>query len=327
MDAISGASLIPSTTYVKVQITLNTVAAVFVAVRITTNRLTAGRFFLDDYMSVVALIFLVSYSTSSSLMTKAFVTSSTTIETITKISVACLFTGGSAMYFSKTPLLLLYIRLFYVKRWLRFSCYFILVATAIVYLVCAAFSGSHCIPSDGDYDLEFQSDCMNNTFPTALARCFTSIFSDLLILSLPLPVIMALNLPTPRKTGLAVVFLTGVFAITAACTSLYYQWNMMETGSPSDMTIAMLCTCLECCIAIIVGCAPALHALWSNYLIKTGFVKSLKTMSSFQTQQSSSTTSYPRIQVTTHRYLELENLNKGTPNYHAHVTSDGASQQ
>jgi hypothetical protein len=70
MDAISGASLIPSTTYVKVQITLNTVAAVFVAVRITTNRLTAGRFFLDDYMSVVALIFLVSYSTSSSLMTK-----------------------------------------------------------------------------------------------------------------------------------------------------------------------------------------------------------------------------------------------------------------
>jgi hypothetical protein len=236
-----------------------------------------------------------------------------------QISVACIFMGGASMYFSKTPLLLLYIRIFYVKTWLRLSCYAILATTAIIYLVCAAFSASHCvISSGGNYDAEFQADCIANSLVTALVRCFTSIFCDLLILALPIPVILALNLPASRKTALAVVFLTGIFAIAAACTSLYFQWNM-ETQSPADITLAMLCTCLECCIAIIVGCAPASHALWSKYLVKTGFIKSLKAMPSYQTRQNTETTS--------HRYLELENVNKAPSDYQINATSDHSSQK
>jgi hypothetical protein len=319
MDADSRAPSLSSSTYIKIQIALNTITAVFVSIRIITNRLTAGKLLPDDYTSAVALAFVAGFSASSSLITEGFTAADATIERITKISVACIFMGGAAMYFSKTPLLLLYIRIFYVKTWLRLSCYAILATTAIIYLVCAAFSASHCvISSGGNYDAEFQADCIANSLVTALVRCFTSIFCDLLILALPIPVILALNLPASRKTALAVVFLTGIFAIAAACTSLYFQWNM-ETQSPADITLAMLCTCLECCIAIIVGCAPASHALWSKYLVKTGFIKSLKAMPSYQTRQNTETTS--------HRYLELENVNKAPSDYQINATSDHSSQK
>lgn len=114
------------------------------------------------------------------------------------------------MYFSKAPLLLLYIRIFGIHKWLRVACYLTLAATAVIFLVCALYSGVNCIPSGGVYDAPFLLKCMTNTFTPALCRCFTSIFTDIIALSLPLAVVAKLHLPRARKIGLAVVFMSGI---------------------------------------------------------------------------------------------------------------------
>ncbi|OTA54003.1 hypothetical protein K449DRAFT_439701 [Hypoxylon sp. EC38] len=233
---------IPHGTYLKVQITLDVVVAVFVATRLMTNYLNTRKFAPDDWFSIVALVMLTGYSTSSFLMTRAFASPNTTVPSITKLSVACLFTGGSSMYFAKTPLLLFYIRIFSVKKWLRITCYVVLTATAIIYLVCAIYSGVNCVSRDNIYDTRFLAQCEGSTYTPALIRCSTSIFTDTLALSLPLAIVTKLHLPRSRKIALAGVFMTGVFAIVAGCVSLYYQWRMMRTSSYEDMTVAMLCT-------------------------------------------------------------------------------------
>lgn len=114
------------------------------------------------------------------------------------------------MYFSKAPLLLLYVRIFGIHRWLRISCYFTLTVTAVIYLVCAIYSGVNCIPNNGTYDAPFLLKCATSTFIPALCRCFTSIFTDIVALLLPLTVVAKLHLPRARKAGLAVVFMSGI---------------------------------------------------------------------------------------------------------------------
>ncbi|KAI1371224.1 hypothetical protein F4677DRAFT_450646 [Hypoxylon crocopeplum] len=229
-------------TYLKIQIALDVMAAAFVATRLLANYRTIGKLAADDYFSAVAVAVLTGYSSSSFIMTRAFTSPDTTIPSITRISVICLFTGGAAMYFAKVPLLLFYIRIFSIKKWLRITCYVVLAATAVVYLVCAIYSGANCIPGNGIYDVPFQLQCEARTLIPALCRCFTSIFTDVVALSLPLAVVTRLHLPRTRKIGLALVFMTGIFAIIAGCVSLYYQWRMAKSSSYQDMTVAMLCT-------------------------------------------------------------------------------------
>ncbi|KAK6845941.1 hypothetical protein PG987_001129 [Apiospora arundinis] len=332
MDPIAQIPSISHDTYMKIQIILDVIAVAFVAARVLTNYQYSKKIAPDDYVSTVAVVVLISYSTSSFLMTRAFVSPETTVASITRyrnngdestesiqISVACLFTGGAAMYFAKAPLLLLYIRIFGIKKWFRVVCYTVLLATAVIYLACALYSGISCIPADGLYDDSFVLECAQSTFVPALCRCFTSIFTDLVALSLPLSVVVKLHLPRGRKIGLALVFMTGIFAIIAGCVSLYYQWKMKKTSNSSDMTVAMLCTCLECAIAIIVGCAPALHTLWTAYIAKTRLISAIKSSRSSQRADDTSQSPLQRIKVTTHRYVAMDGKENATPVYQANA--------
>ncbi|KAK7975790.1 hypothetical protein PG989_014253 [Apiospora arundinis] len=348
MDPIAQIPSISHDTYMKIQIILDVIAVAFVAARVLTNYQYSKKIAPDDCerepgfdrdlgrvalanslpviidVSTVAVVVLISYSTSSFLMTRvASITryrnnGDESTESI-QISVACLFTGGAAMYFAKAPLLLLYIRIFGIKKWFRVVCYTVLLATAVIYLACALYSGISCIPADGLYDDSFVLECAQSTFVPALCRCFTSIFTDLVALSLPLSVVVKLHLPRGRKIGLALVFMTGIFAIIAGCVSLYYQWKMKKTSNSSDMTVAMLCTCLECAIAIIVGCAPALHTLWTAYIAKTRLISAIKSSRSSQRADDTSQSPLQRIKVTTHRYVAMDGKENATPVYQANA--------
>lgn len=114
------------------------------------------------------------------------------------------------MYFSKAPLLLLYIRLFGIETWLRMTCYVTLAATAVLHLVCAIYASIGCIPADGKYESTFVLNCAEATHIPVLLRCFAAIATDVVALVLPLVVVAKLHLPTSRKIGLVLVFTTGI---------------------------------------------------------------------------------------------------------------------
>lgn len=114
------------------------------------------------------------------------------------------------MYFAKAPLLLLYIRLFGIEKWLRRTCYATLAASAVLHLVCAIYASIGCIPADGKYESAFVLKCAEATQIPVLLRCFAAIATDIVALVLPLMVVAGLHLPTSRKIGLALVFTTGI---------------------------------------------------------------------------------------------------------------------
>lgn len=114
------------------------------------------------------------------------------------------------MYFAKTPLLVFYIRTFGIKRWLRNTCYIILVVTALIYLVCMTYACVHCNPSGKSLDAVFLVECTTSTYVTSICRCFTSVLTDVSILVLPLSTIFKLHLPFHKKIGLAVMVMSGI---------------------------------------------------------------------------------------------------------------------
>ncbi|KAI1477572.1 hypothetical protein F4774DRAFT_193048 [Daldinia eschscholtzii] len=132
------------------------------------------------------------------------------VSSIAKLSVASLFTGDATLFFAKAPILLFYIRVFRIKRWLRVTCYIVLATTAVVYAACAIYSGVNCIPGNNIYSLSFLSRCLERNFIPVLVRCFTSITSDAVAISLPLAVVTKLKLPVPKKMALALVFMMGI---------------------------------------------------------------------------------------------------------------------
>ena len=113
------------------------------------------------------------------------------------------------MYFAKLPLLLLFLRTFGIKKWLRYTCHSLMIFTALGFLASAMYTGIKCSPEIYDPDVPFLFQCVGATFYTTVSRNVLSLVVDVVIFILPLPIILKLKLPLHKKIGIALVFLTG----------------------------------------------------------------------------------------------------------------------
>ncbi|EHK99467.1 hypothetical protein M7I_4624 [Glarea lozoyensis 74030] len=223
------------------------VTAVFVAMRLIAN-IQTKRLLIDDAVPVVATLLLAGTYALAYISMKALFDPTSSLKYMAELATAIDFISGFAIWSSKAPILLLYIRLFGVKNWLKVS-----------------------------------STKIGVTLGT------TSVVADLIILVLPIPVILKLQMAGPKKIGLFIVFLTGVFAIVASAVSLYYKWGSFK-GTSNDLTSAMVCTVIEASIAIIVGCIPSTYSFWSQSIVKLTIYSRIKTAFSSMSGSRSRTT-------------------------------------
>jgi hypothetical protein len=118
------------------------------------------------------------------------------------------------MWTSKAPILLLFVRLFGVDKRLRFTCYAILVITAIAYLLDAIIPGALCPPKKVELTdvmaLMKLESCSKRSSEAGVASGTISLVTDLIILVLPLPYIAKMHLAFHKKVGLMAVFLMGI---------------------------------------------------------------------------------------------------------------------
>lgn len=158
-----------------------------------------------------------------------------------ELATAIDFLSGFAIWTSKAPILLLYIRLFGVKTWLKVASWVTLAVTFIIFFVGMVYVGVACSPGGKTLDLPFILNCTTKSTRIGVTLGTTSVIADVIILLLPLPVVLRLQMATMKKIGLSVVFLTGIFAIVASAVSLYYKWGSFK-GTSNDLTSAMVCT-------------------------------------------------------------------------------------
>jgi len=108
---------------------------------------------------------------------------------------------------TKTSILLLYLRIFSAKSVCRWV--YVTLGYVLCYAVASIFATIfQCTPIPRIWNHGLEGDCINLT-AFWYANAASNIFSDIVILTLPMPLIGGLQLPRRQKFGLIFVFALG----------------------------------------------------------------------------------------------------------------------
>ncbi|KAF3760371.1 hypothetical protein M406DRAFT_230293, partial [Cryphonectria parasitica EP155] len=118
-----------------------------------------------------------------------------------------------------------------------------------------------CVPVEAFWDTSVPGRCVNELtlwyFMAAI-----NLLTDLLVFTMPLPVIRSLRLPQKQKIMLTGVFCLGFFTCII---SIYRITTLKAAGSSTDPTWdntdAAIWSLLELCIGVLAACLPTLKPL------------------------------------------------------------------
>ncbi|KAK4169860.1 hypothetical protein QBC43DRAFT_38756 [Cladorrhinum sp. PSN259] len=312
-------------------------ASLFVITRATGNLQKTKRFYLEDGISVISILLLAAAIGLVHAIALQFRNPEPSTRLL-KLGLSCYLVTTIAMWSAKIPIVLILLRLFGINKWLRITSYVIMIGPLILFLVCMIVTGIRCrlppIEDDNLYlVLAASIRCSDIVSLSGIIQGSVCVAMDVAIFILPLPVLSQLHLPARQKIGLFIVFLSGLVAIAASSTSLYFQTFPFAYGPDKVIGLMrMLAFIIECSIAITVGCVPATYAFWNGYVVKSAiYLKIRQVLSSSTgafvrsfTKSSKGTTSahslnisvvhgYPVRKDNNHEYMQMEskeNINR-----------------
>jgi hypothetical protein len=106
------------------------------------------------------------------------------------------------LWFTKAPILWVYIQLFGVQKWLRWTSYATMAIYGAGLLAALCITFARC-----QDDLPI---CSTATVLTGVISGFFAIAADVVIFILPIPPIWNLQLPRFKKIGLGIAFSSGI---------------------------------------------------------------------------------------------------------------------
>ncbi|KAK3998180.1 hypothetical protein QBC44DRAFT_313981 [Cladorrhinum sp. PSN332] len=322
-------------TFLVIGIFLVVLTGFFVVGRTVVNlRLHKTKLILvEDGIAIFALVFLaanlaLTYRTAFGLANAE--ATSATIRWILQMAIAGSFMAGVSMWSAKVPILMLYVRLFGVNRWLRITSYILIIVTFVVYLGGCIALAVQCAPKPKgtNYfeDPSFIMECGSSASQIGVVVASGAVLADVIIFALPLPVLSHLRLPLAQKVGLFLVFLTGIFAIAASAVNLYFRAALFtNAGKNIDATAASICSVIEASITIIVGCVPATYAFWSNYVARSAIYNKIRFKLGFNSSRGrASAKSRTR---TTGNSISLGEVRDRSSQQNIYVTNEFGSQE
>lgn len=118
---------------------------------------------------------------------------------------------GPAMFFAKSSLLLLYLRIFGPKKSVRYIIYTSLVFIFCLYSVNIPIEAVYCAPSAGKgWTLAEIAPKCGKTLYLAVVQGPLNVLVDLFIFILPIPVVLGLQMSSRKQLAVLSVFLTGL---------------------------------------------------------------------------------------------------------------------
>ncbi|CAI7637465.1 unnamed protein product [Penicillium glandicola] len=124
------------------------------------------------------------------------------------------------------------------------------------------------------WDPSFPEGC-NNLSMTYFSTAGINILTDIVILIMPLPLLMKLNLHTRRKYALIAIFLTGTFASVSSIVRLNALYKYTITTDVSyDAIQILIWSQVEVNVAIISASAPSLRPLFNNIFKTSSYARS-----------------------------------------------------
>ncbi|CAK7270764.1 hypothetical protein SEPCBS119000_004253 [Sporothrix epigloea] len=266
-------------------VTLVTVVSAFamalitsiVVLRLTVRRYSVGRFFLDDYLVILASIFtlvvcsVVIAATKFGLGEHVWNLDLAHVLDNLKVCIQLMFVANifyaAAIAFTKLSILASYLQIFAPRGLLKFMLYATGCVTIGLGVASVPATIFECIPVVGAWTL------MGNE-----ARCYTfvdflyastaiNVTTDLILCIAPIPLFWRLQLPQRQKIMISVLFFLGGFACIASIIRLAYLHLLHDPVDVTyDLVSSVMWTIAECTIGIVCVSLPPLRSLFARIL-------------------------------------------------------------
>ncbi|KAI1334213.1 hypothetical protein F5Y15DRAFT_402328 [Xylariaceae sp. FL0016] len=270
MNALGSGNGISKQAFVGAGTFLTVLPALVVAARLAGNVKNVRRLAAADYFSIVAVVLLAGMFANFMLIVNGISDPNLSIPYLIKLVTASGPVSASATWVAKAPVLLLYVQIFGIQRWIRFVSYTTLAVTFFWLLAWNIWLLVEFLPFPAVIDATYLLSRTHSGSVAGVSSAVIGVIADIVIFVLPLPSIVRLRLPVGKKIGLFLAFLTGIFAVAASATGLYFK-VLSLSGVATDLKNAMICTIIELSIAIMVSCVPALPAFWSTIVANSEF--------------------------------------------------------
>ncbi|KAI1458267.1 hypothetical protein F4805DRAFT_466886 [Annulohypoxylon moriforme] len=175
----------------------------------------------------------------------------------------CQVTYKACINLTKASILLLYLRIFGNTRWLRWACRFVLTCVIMYCIASVTATIFQCIPVTKAFDKSLKGTCIDNGH-FWYANAGFSIATDVIILTLPMPLVYALQIPKVQKAGLMMVFALGVLPNSVVITSCLRVTTIdiqATTPDPTYDIASTMWTVIEMNVAIVCACLPQIRPL------------------------------------------------------------------
>ncbi|KAM0796848.1 hypothetical protein BDR22DRAFT_892787 [Usnea florida] len=322
-------TLVPALIAVNLVMILWTIS--FVVIRIYVNFHARRGLSMDDYFCIIATVLAFActglvFALSKYARHDYDIPESWLDGNYRKLSYTISMFSGPTSFFSKSTILLLYLRIFAIDKRMRYCIWFGLTWTLLLYWLAVPLNTVFCIPRYGDsLNLEEQSKPCSNLLIYTLIQGPLGILLDLYIFLLPIPIVLRLQISQKRRLSLLGIFGTAFLGITAAVVGTVYRVKAYRSTS-NDWSWAgaslQICIIVENYIAIIVSSMPAFASFFNTSMPGTSCLTTLhslvtrlkRALSSYRNNHPYTTKSPDQSSmieersVPDHSYLELHDV-------------------
>lgn len=170
------------------------------------------------------------------------------------------------IWFIKLSLFVLYIEVFGLLQWLRYSAYTGVILTGCFYFATMVAIIVLCEPTNGMSQLAYASaqaspKC-SQSYMVVLAQGIINVISDLYLIALPVPALWSLQMPLRRKLGVVAVISTGLIACIASILGLVFRINFIRSKDGTGKVVPVwIASFVEMTAGILVCCMPTANTV------------------------------------------------------------------
>ncbi|KAI1117083.1 hypothetical protein F5Y14DRAFT_448469 [Nemania sp. NC0429] len=164
---------------------------------------------------------------------------------------------------AKTSILLLLLRLFWQKPGVKRFIVYMNAANIGMMIAVLLATVVQCIPIQKTWQPSLAGVCIDRKILFTTLSSF-NIFTDILILAVPLSIFIGLRIPRRSKIALMLVFLLGFFTTAASIVRLYLLIQGLferKLSLSTDAEVGFVTSAIETNLALVTASAPALRPL------------------------------------------------------------------
>ncbi|KAK2041702.1 integral membrane protein [Colletotrichum somersetense] len=248
---------------VQVVVSVTVLALAAVGLRLYSRQVKGQKLWWDDYFIVWSMIwnlFVVGFifaMYSAGMGLHADKVEPARIVMMAKYLVVAEILYAWNLGWTKLSLMLMYYRIFHIPFFKRMTWF--VIAFVFAWVICITFLFIFiCVPVEKLWYPDLPGHCINQV-ATWIANAASTIFTDLLILLLPLPQVWKLQLQKAEKIALTFAFGLGFFVVFTSA----YRTSVLFTYTSSDPTYTLAptvgWTAIEMSAGIVSACLPTLR--------------------------------------------------------------------